>query len=402
MSSNTFFIWKGDFQVKEIGLRYGMNPNQSKANVQNAENTPIKILNGEASYINFLDALNAFQLVRELRQATDQPAAASFKHVSPAGAAVYSPLNETLTESYFVEGLDLSPLAIAYARARGTDRMSSFGDCAAFSDEVDVTIATLLKTEVSDMIVAPSYTQDALEILKQKKKGKYLILEIDPNYVPDPIEKRTVFGITLEQQRNDVQIGKEVFNHIVTTQSDIPDHAKRDLLVALITLKYTQSNSICFALDGQTIGIGAGQQSRIHCTRLAAEKADNWWLRQHPRALNMQFREDISRVEVNNAIDGWLNDDITEVENEQWKRCFEGVPARLSKSEKQEWLKRLKDVSYASDAFLPFRDNIDRAAQSGVKYVVQTGNSLRDEQVTEAANEYGMIMAHSGIRVFHH
>ncbi|PFK99290.1 5-aminoimidazole-4-carboxamide ribonucleotide transformylase [Priestia megaterium] len=388
--------------MKEIGLRYGMNPNQSKANVYNLENTPIKILNGEASYINFLDALNAFQLVRELRQATGQPAAASFKHVSPAGAAVYSPLNETLTESYFVEDLELSPLAIAYARARGTDRMSSFGDCAAFSDEVDITVANLLKTEVSDMIVAPSYTQEALEILKQKKKEKYLILEIDPNYVPDPIEKRTVFGITLEQQRNDVQIGKEVFNHIVTTQCDIPDHVKRDLLIALITLKYTQSNSICFALDGQTIGIGAGQQSRIHCTRLAAEKADNWWLRQHPRALNMQFREGISRVEVNNAIDGWLNDDITEVENEQWKRRFEEVPARLSKSEKREWLKRLKGVSYASDAFLPFRDNIDRAAQSGVKYVVQTGNSLRDEQVTQAANEYGMIMAHSGIRVFHH
>jgi phosphoribosylaminoimidazolecarboxamide formyltransferase / IMP cyclohydrolase len=388
--------------VKEIGLRYGMNPNQSKAKVYNAENTPIKILNGEASYINFLDALNAFQLVRELQQATGQPAATSFKHVSPAGAAVYTPLNETLTESYFVEGLDLSPLAIAYARARGTDRMSSFGDCAVFSDEVDITVATLLKTEVSDMIVTPSYTQEALEILKQKKKGKYLILEIDPNYVPDPIEKRTVFGITLEQQRNDVQIGKEVFNHIVTTQCDIPDHAKRDLLVALITLKYTQSNSICFALDGQTIGIGAGQQSRIHCTRLAAEKADNWWLRQHPRVLNMKFKEGISRVEVNNAIDGWLNDDITEVENEQWKQCFEEVPARLSKSEKQEWLKGLKGVSYASDAFLPFRDNIDRAAQTGVKYVVQTGNSLRDEQVTQAANEYGMIMAHSGIRVFHH
>ncbi|WEA46138.1 phosphoribosylaminoimidazolecarboxamide formyltransferase [Priestia aryabhattai] len=388
--------------MKEIGLRYGMNPNQGKAKVYNAENIPIKILNGEASYINFLDALNAFQLVRELRQATDQPAAASFKHVSPAGAAVYSPLNETLTESYFVEGLDLSPLAIAYARARGTDRMSSFGDCAAFSDEVDITVANLLKTEVSDMIVAPSYTHEALEILKQKKKGKYLILEIDPHYVPDSIEKRMVFGITLEQQRNDVQIGKEVFKHIVTTQCDIPGHAKRDLLVALITLKYTQSNSICFALDGQTIGIGAGQQSRIHCTRLAAEKADNWWLRQHPRALNMKFREDISRVEANNAIDGWLNDDITEVENEQWKRCFKEVPVRLSKSEKQEWLKRLKDVSYASDAFLPFRDNIDRAAQSGVKYVVQTGKSLRDEQVTQAANEYGMIMAHSGIRVFHH
>jgi phosphoribosylaminoimidazolecarboxamide formyltransferase/IMP cyclohydrolase len=379
-----------------------MNPNQGKAKVYVTENMPIKILNGEASYINFLDALNAFQLVRELRQATGQPAAASFKHVSPAGAAVYSPLNDLLAKSYFIEDIELSPLAVAYARARGTDRISSFGDCAAFSDEVDVTVANLLKTEVSDIIVAPSYSQEALEILKQKKKGKYLILEIDPNYVPAPIEKRTVFGITLEQERNDVQIGKEVFDNIVTTQCDIPDRAKQDLLVALITLKYTQSNSVCFALDGQTIGIGAGQQSRIHCTRLAAEKVDKWWLRQHPRALNMKFREGISRVEVNNAIDGWLNDDITEAENQQWKQCFQEVPDRLSKSEKQQWLKRLKEVSYASDAFLPFRDNIDRAAQSGVKYVVQTGNSLRDDQVLQAANEYGMVMAHSGIRVFHH
>jgi len=379
-----------------------MNPNQSKAKVYVAENGPIKILNGEASYINFLDALNAFQLVRELRQATGQPAAASFKHVSPAGAAVYSPLNDLLAKSYFIENMELSPLAVAYVRARGTDRISSFGDCAAFSDEVDVTVANLLKTEVSDIIVAPSYSQEALEILKQKKKGKYLILEIDSHYVPAPIEKRTVFGITLEQERNDVRIRKEVFDNIVTAQCDIPDRAKQDLLVALITLKYTQSNSVCFALDGQTIGIGAGQQSRIHCTRLAAEKVDKWWLRQHPRALNMKFSEGISRVEVNNAIDGWLNDDITEAENQQWKQCFQEVPDRLSKSEKQQWLKRLKEVSYASDAFLPFRDNIDRAAQSGVKYVVQTGNSLRDDQVLQAANEYGMVMAHSGIRVFHH
>lgn len=388
--------------MKEICLRYGMNPNQGKAKVYVTENMPIKILNGEASYINFLDALNAFQLVLELRQATGQPAAASFKHVSPAGAAVYSPLNDLLAKSYFIEDIELSPLAVAYTRARGTDRISSFGDCAAFSDEVDVTVANLLKTEVSDIIVAPSYSQEALEILKQKKKGKYLILEIDPHYVPAPIEKRTVFGITLEQERNDVRIRKEVFDNIVTAQCDIPDRAKQDLLVALITLKYTQSNSVCFALDGQTIGIGAGQQSRIHCTRLAAEKADKWWLRQHPRALNMKFREGISRVEVNNAIDGWLNDDITEAENQQWKQCFQEVPDRLSKSEKQQWLKRLKEVSYASDAFLPFRDNIDRAAQSGVKYVVQTGNSLRDDQVLQAANEYGMVMAHSGIRVFHH
>ncbi|KRF21765.1 phosphoribosylaminoimidazolecarboxamide formyltransferase [Paenibacillus sp. Soil787] len=387
----------------ELDLRYGMNPHQKKARLYSTEKLPIKILNGEASYINFLDALNAFQLVRELRRSIGQPSAASFKHVSPAGAAVYSPLSDSLVKSYFVEGLELSPLAIAYARARGADRMSSFGDCAAFSDRVDVTIANLLKKEVSDIIVAPGYDEDALAVLKMKKNGKYLILEIDPEFIPDPIERRSVFGITMEQERNDVEISDEIFKNIVTTQRIIPDNSKRDLLVALITLKYTQSNSVCFAFDGQTIGIGAGQQSRIHCTRLAAGKADNWWLRQHPIVQQMNFRAGISRTEINNAIDGWTNEDFTPAEEKQWRQYyFNVVPERLTKAEKQQWLTCLKEVSYASDAFLPFRDNIDRAAQSGVRYLVQTGNSLRDEQVIEAVNQYGMVMAYSGIRLFHH
>ncbi|MBC6973938.1 phosphoribosylaminoimidazolecarboxamide formyltransferase [Bacillus sp. Xin] len=388
--------------MNNIDLRYGMNPHQKKAKVYSTKKMPIKILNGEASYINFLDALNAFQLVRELRQSVGQPAAASFKHVSPAGAAVYCPLSERLAKSYFVEGLELSPLAIAYARARGADRMSSFGDCAAFSDPVDITVANLLKKEVSDMIVAPGYDEDALAILKKKKQGKYLILEIAPDYVPEPIEKRAVFGITMEQERNDILISEGIFDNIATIQRIISDNVKRDLLVSMITLKYTQSNSVCFALDGQTIGIGAGQQSRIHCTRLAAEKVDNWWLRQHPLALQMNFRQGISHVEINNAIDGWINDDITPAEEQQWKQYFQVVPERLTKDEKKQWLTGLKEVSYASDAFLPFRDNIDRAAQSGVKYVVQTGGSLRDDQVIQAANEYEMVMAYSGIRLFHH
>jgi phosphoribosylaminoimidazolecarboxamide formyltransferase/IMP cyclohydrolase len=388
--------------MEKVCLRYGMNPHQKKAKIYSTKNLPIKILNGEASYINLLDALNAFQLVRELRRSIGQPAAASFKHVSPAGAAVYSPLCDSLVKSYFVEGLEMSQLATAYARARGADRMSSFGDCAAFSDRVDVTVATLLKKEVSDIIVAPGYDEDALTILKKKKNGKYLILEIDPDYIPNPIEKRSVFGITMEQERNDIEISEEIFKNIVTTQHKIPDNSKRDLLVAMITLKYTQSNSVCFALDGQTIGIGAGQQSRIHCTRLAAGKTDNWWLRQHPIAQQMDFRDGISRTEVNNAIDGWMNEDFTSAEEQRWRQYFHVVPERLTKAEKQRWLAGLKEVSYASDAFLPFRDNIDRAAQSGVRYLVQTGSSSRDDQVIQAANQYGIVMAYSGIRLFNH
>ncbi|WP_027094162.1 phosphoribosylaminoimidazolecarboxamide formyltransferase [Cohnella thermotolerans] len=387
----------------EIALRYGMNPHQKEAKLTaDGKPLPLKVLNGEPGFINLLDALNAFQLVRELRQATGLPAAASFKHVSPAGAAVYSPLTPELAKAYFVEGAELSELATAYARARGADRMSSFGDAAALSDVVDVQTAALLKREVSDLVVAPGYTPEALDILKQKKGGKYLILQIDPDYVPDPIETRTLFGLKLQQERNNAVPDASVFDRIVTENKDLPDNAKRDLLVALITLKYTQSNSICYALDGQTIGIGAGQQSRIHCTRLAGDKADRWYLRQHPAALNMKFREGLARAEQNNAIDLWLEDEVTPVEQAAWESCFEVVPARLTREEKREWLKGLTGVSYGSDAFLPFRDNLDRASRSGVKYVIQAGSSLRDEEVVKAANDYGMVMVYSGVRLFHH
>lgn len=402
--SEYFFIFSGGAtRMEELSLRYGMNPHQRKAKLYTNDKLPIKILNGEASYINFLDALNALQLVKELRRSIGEPAAASFKHVSPTGAAVYSPLSDSLKKSYFVEGLELSPLAVAYVKARGTDRLSSFGDCAAFSDPVDITVANLLKKEVSDLIVAPHYDDDALEILKKKKNGKYLIIQIDAKYAPDSIEQRSVFGITMEQERNNAVISSDLLNqNIVSNQNVIPDKSRRDLLVALITLKYTQSNSVCFALDGQTIGIGAGQQSRIHCTRLAAEKADNWWLRQHPMALQLKFRDGISRVEINNAIDGWLNNEFTQIEEQQWKQYFYVAPERLEIDEKRKWLERLREVSFASDAFLPFRDNVDRAARSGVKYIIQAGSSSRDEQVLQAVNEYGMVMGYSGIRLFHH
>lgn len=388
----------------EIHLRYGMNPHQKEAKlfVEGGGELPIRVLNGDPGFINLLDALNAFQLVRELRQATGLPAAASFKHVSPAGAAVYAPLSDTLKKAYFVEGLELSPLATAYARARGADRMSSFGDAAALSDVVDVSTAHLLKREVSDLVVAPGYTEEALAILKAKKGGKYLVLEIDPSYVPDPIETRTLFGLNMQQERNNAVIDASVFDHIVTENKELPEEAKRDLLVALITLKYTQSNSVCYALDGQTIGIGAGQQSRIHCTRLAGDKADRWYLRQHPIALGMKFREGLSRAEQNNAIDLWLEDELTPFELRSWEACFEEVPPRLSAAEKRQWLSGLTNVSYGSDAFLPFRDNLDRASRSGVRYVVQAGSSMRDEEVVQAANEYGMVMAYSGVRLFHH
>lgn len=388
----------------EIQLRYGMNPHQKEAKLyrEGQGELPIRVLNGDPGFINLLDALNAFQLVRELRQATGLPAAASFKHVSPAGAAVFAPLNDTLKKAYFVEGLELSELATAYARARGADRMSSFGDAAALSDVVDVSTAKLLKREVSDLVVAPGYDEEALDILKAKKGGKFLILQIDPDYVPDPIETRTLFGLKMQQQRNDGVIDASVFDHIVTNNKELPESAKRDMLVALITLKYTQSNSICYALDGQTIGIGAGQQSRIHCTRLAGDKADRWYLRQHPTALGMKFRQGLTRPEQNNAIDLWLEDELTPVEQASWEACFEEVPQRLTPAEKREWLKGLTGVSYGSDAFLPFRDNIDRASRSGVRYVIQAGSSMRDEEVVQAANDYGMVMAYSGIRLFHH
>lgn len=388
----------------EIHLRYGMNPHQKQAKLyrEDGGELPIRVLNGDPGFINLLDALNAFQLVRELRQATGLPAAASFKHVSPAGAAVYAPLSDTLKKAYFVEGLELSELATAYARARGADRMSSFGDAAALSDVVDESTAKLLKREVSDLIVAPGYSEAALDILKSKKGGKFLILEIDPDYIPAPLETRTLFGLSMQQERNNGAIDASVFDQIVTSNKELTEGAKRDLLVALITLKYTQSNSICYALDGQTIGIGAGQQSRIHCTRLAGDKADRWYLRQHPTALGMKFRQGLSRPEQNNAIDLWLEDELTPVEQASWEACFEEVPQRLTPAEKREWLKGLTGVSYGSDAFLPFRDNIDRASRSGVRYVIQAGSSMRDEEVVQAANDYGMVMVYSGVRLFHH
>ncbi|QTH40936.1 phosphoribosylaminoimidazolecarboxamide formyltransferase [Cohnella sp. LGH] len=390
----------------EIALRYGMNPHQKEAKLFSADGQPLPltVLNGDPGFINLLDALNAFQLVRELRQATGLPAAASFKHVSPAGAAVYAPLSPELAKAYFVEAEGLSELAIAYARARGADRMSSFGDAAALSDVVDASTATLLKREVSDLVVAPGYTPEALDILKQKKGGKYLILQIDPEYVPEAIETRTLFGMKFQQERNSAVPDASVFDlaNVITANKEIPDSAKRDMLVALITLKYTQSNSICYTLDGQTIGIGAGQQSRIHCTRLAGDKADRWYLRQHPAALNMKFREGLARAEQNNAIDLWLEDEVTPIEQAAWESCFEVVPTRLTREEKREWLNGLQGVSYGSDAFLPFRDNLDRASRSGVKYVIQAGKSLRDEEVVQAANDYNMVMVYSGVRLFHH
>jgi phosphoribosylaminoimidazolecarboxamide formyltransferase/IMP cyclohydrolase len=388
---------------KVLHLRYGMNPNQSNAQISNGGRPlPITVLNGDPGFINLLDALNAFQLVRELRAATNLPAAASFKHVSPAGAAVYAPLSDTLKKAYFVDGMELSELATAYARARGADRMSSYGDAAALSDTVDASTAQLLKREVSDLIVAPGYTPEALDILRSKKGGKYLVLQIDPEYKPDPIESRILFGLTLQQDRNNAVIDESSFERIVTANKDLPENAKRDLIVALITLKYTQSNSICYTLDGQTIGIGAGQQSRIHCTRLAGDKADRWFLRQHPIALGMKFKAGLARADQNNATDLWLEEELTPVEQAAWENSFEEVPPRLTREQKREWLSQMHGVAYGSDAFLPFRDNLDRASRSGVKYVIQAGSSLRDEEVVQAANDYGMVMVYSNVRLFHH
>lgn len=389
-------------QSNVLELRYGMNPHQQQAKLMSEGELPIKVLNGDPGFINLLDAFNAFQLARELRHATGLPAAASFKHVSPAGAAIAVPIPDELKKAYFVDDLELSPLATAYARARGADRMSSFGDAAALSDIVDVSTAQLLKREVSDLVVAPGYTDEALEILRAKKGGKYLVLQIDPNYVPDPVETRTLFGLKLQQERNNAVIDSSALEKIVTENKELPEQAKLDLLIALVTLKYTQSNSICYTLNGQTIGIGAGQQSRIHCTRLAGDKADRWFLRQHPTALGMKFREGLSRAEQNNATDLWLEEELTPVEQAAWEACFAEVPARLTREQKRDWLNKLQGVSYGSDAFLPFRDNLDRASRSGVKYVVQAGSSMRDEEVVQAANDYGMVMAYSGVRLFHH
>ena len=390
--------------MKELELKYGCNPNQKPAKIyMESGELPIKVLNGRPGYINFLDAFNAWQLVCELKAATGLPAAASFKHVSPAGAAVAVPMSDTLKKIYFVDDLELSPIATAYARARGADRMSSYGDFAALSDICDEQTALLLKREVSDGIIAPGYTEKALEILKSKRKGTYNVIEIDENYKPAPIEHKQVFGITFEQGRNEIEINKSSFDNIVTKAKDLPESAKRDLIISLITLKYTQSNSVCYAKDGQAIGIGAGQQSRIHCTRLAGNKADIWHLRQHPAVLGLPFKEDIRRPDRDNTIDVYLSDDSDDVlKDGAWQNFFTQQPKPLSREEKQEYLSKIRGVSLGSDAFFPFGDNIERAHRSGVEYIVQPGGSIRDDNVIDTCDKYGIVMAFNGIRLFHH
>lgn len=387
----------------QIELKYGCNPHQKPAKIYvNNGALPFKVLNGRPGYINFMDAFNSWQLVKELKGATGIPAAASFKHVSPAGAAIGVPLSDALKRAYFVEDIDLSPVAAAYARARGADRMSSFGDWAAISDVVDLPTATILSKSVSDGIIAPGYTKEALALLMKKKKGNYCIIEMDPDYEAGEFEKREIYGITFEQKRNNVKIQEDYIKNIVTKNKDIPEKAKLDLLISMITLKYTQSNSVCFVLDGQVIGVGAGQQSRIHCTRLAASKADIWFLRQHPRVFELEFKEGIARANRDNAIDQFLRDDITPMEMKEWEGFFEKVPVKLTAEEKADWLSKLTGVSLGSDAFFPFRDNIDRAAQSGVKYITQPGGSIRDDIVIQACDEYNIAMAFSNLRLFHH
>jgi len=387
-----------------IPLRYGANPQQSPARVfmRDESNLPIAVLNGTPGYINLLDAMNAWQLVRELKQATDLPAAASFKHVSPAGCAIATPLTDTLKKIYFVDDLELSPLATAYARARGSDRLCSFGDFIALSDTVDESTARLIAREVSDGVIAPAYEPAALEILKKKKQGKYAVVQISADYEPTAVETRDVFGVTFEQRRHDRLVAPSDFENIVTAKKDLPAAALRDLTIAWITLKYTQSNSVCFVVDGQAVGVGAGQQSRVHCVRLAGQKADLWYLRQHPSVLNLPFKADAKRPERDNAIDQFLRDDVTPNEKANWGDIFTSIPAQLTADEKREWLSKLDAVALGSDAFFPFRDSIDRAAVSGVKYVIQPGGSTRDADVIQAADEYGMTMVFSGVRLFHH
>lgn len=372
--------------------------------MKDGENLPIKVLSGKPGYINFLDAFNGWQLVRELKLSTGLPAAASFKHVSPAGAAVGLPLTDTLKKIYWVDDMgDLSPLACAYARARGADRMSSFGDFISLSDVCDADTARIIKREVSDGVIAPGYTDEALEILKSKKNGNYNVIEINPDYVPDPIERKQVFGIVFEQGRNELKIDEELLSNIVTQNKDLAEAAKRDLLISLITLKYTQSNSVCYAKDGQAIGIGAGQQSRVHCTRLAGSKADNWFLRQAPQVLNLQFVDGIKRADRDNAIDVYIGDDYMDVLADGiWEHTFKVKPPVFTKEEKRAWLDQMQDVSLGSDAFFPFGDNIDRAFKSGVKYIAQPGGSVRDDHVIASCDQYGMVMAFTGIRLFHH
>ena len=391
--------------MRELELKYGCNPNQKPSRIYMEEGElPIKVLCGKPGYINFLDAFNGWQLVRELKRATGLPAATSFKHVSPAGAAVGLPMDDTLAKIYWVDDMgELSPLACAYARARGADRMSSFGDFISLSDVCDVATAKLIKREVSDGVIAPGYEPEALELLKQKKKGNYAIIEIDPNYEPDPIEHKEVFGITFEQGRNELVINDELLSNIVTENKELPEQAKIDLAIALITLKYTQSNSVCYAKGGQAIGIGAGQQSRIHCTRLAGQKADNWWLRQSPQVLGLQFVDSIGRADRDNSIDLYIGDEYEDVLAEgTWQNIFKEKPPVFTREEKRAWLDQLTDVALGSDAFFPFGDNIERAHKSGVKYIAQPGGSVRDDNVIATCNKYNMTMAFTGIRLFHH
>ena len=390
--------------MKELALKYGCNPNQKPSRIYMTEGElPIEVLNGRPGYINFLDALNSWQLVKELKEATGLAAAASFKHVSPAGAAIGLPLSDTLKKIYFVDDLELSPIATAYARARGADRMSSYGDWAALSDVCDKETATLLAREVSDGIIAPGYTDEALAILKTKRKGTYNVVEIDPDYKPEPIEHKDVFGITFEQGRNELKIDADMLTNLVTENKEIPEDAKLDLVLSLITLKYTQSNSVCYAKDGQAIGIGAGQQSRVHCTRLAGDKADRWFLRQSPQVLGLPFKDDVRRPDRDNAIDVYIGSEWRDLlETNDWKRVFTEKPPVFTEEEKRAWLQKVRGVSLGSDAFFPFGDNIERAHKSGVSYVAQTGGSIRDDNVIETADKYGMTMAMTHIRLFHH
>ncbi len=390
--------------MKELALRYGTNPNQVPARVymQDGSDLPITVLGGSPGYINLLDALNAWQLVRELKQTIGLPAAASFKHVSPSGAAVAVPLTDILKRIYFVEDMELSPLATAYARARGVDRMSSFGDFIALSDLVDVATARLIAREVSDGVIAPEYEPEALDILQKKKQGKYAVIQIDPAYEPQVRETRQVFGVSMEQRRNDRPVTRDDFANIVTRCRELPESAVRDMFIAWITLKFTQSNSVCYVVDGQTIGVGAGQQSRVHCARLAGSKADLWRLRQHPAVLALPFKEGVKRLDRDNAIDQFLQSDVTEAEKKNWSNVFTEIPNQLTHEERRAWLTGLTEVVLGSDAFFPFRDSIDRAAQSGVKYVLQPGGSSRDEEVIAACDDYGMTMVFSGLRLFHH
>ena len=393
--------------MKELALKYGCNPNQKPSRIMMTEGElPLEVLNGRPGYINFLDALNSWQLVKELKAATGIASAASFKHVSPAGAAIGLPLSDTLKKIYFVDDIKepLSPIACAYARARGADRMSSYGDFVALSDTCDAVTALLIKREVSDGVIAPDYTPEALDILKAKRKGTYNVIKIDPNYVPDPIERKQVFGVNFEQGRNEIRLDDpSLFDNIPTANKTFSDEAKRDLIISLITLKYTQSNSVCYVKDGQAIGIGAGQQSRIHCTRLAGNKADIWWLRQHPKVMNLPFVDGIRRADRDNTIDVYISDDYDDVLREgTWQMFFKEKPEVLTREEKKEWIAKNTKVALGSDAFFPFGDNIERAHKSGVEFIAQAGGSVRDDNVIETCDKYGIAMAFTGVRLFHH